>query len=90
MHMIGSRLQQHPPHNSLINDKSCVMFVGMAKKNPSPLQTSFWLTEQEKRYILVICSIFLLGLIARYWYLKHEKLKEYIPKGIEKLEQSHE
>lgn len=62
----------------------------MAKKKISPLQAGFWLTEQEKRYILIICAIFLLGLMARYWYLKHEKPKEYIPEGIEKVENDHE
>ncbi len=62
----------------------------MAKKNPSPLQAGFWLSEQEKRYILVICAIFLLGLMVRYWYLKHDMPIEYVPKGIEKVEQSNE
>ncbi len=60
------------------------------KKKTTPLQAGFGLTEQEKRYILVVCAIFLLGLIARYWYLKHDKPKIYSPAGIEKVEQSHE
>ena len=54
------------------------------------MQASFWLSEQEKRYILVICAIFLLGLVARYWYQKNETPHAYTPKGIEKVEQSHE
>lgn len=58
----------------------------MANKSPSPLQASFWLSDQEKRYILVICAVFLLGLFARYWYLKHEKPEEYSPAGLEKSE----
>ena len=62
----------------------------MAKGKPSPLQAGFWLTEQERRYILVICAIFLLGLAARYWYLKNDKPRQYVPKGIEKAEQRHE
>ena len=62
----------------------------MTKKSPSSLQAAFWLTEQEKRYILVICVIFLLGLITRYWYLKHDESKEYQPQGLEKLEQRDE
>ena len=62
----------------------------MANKKPSPLQASFWLSEQEKWYILAVCTIFLLGLIVRYWYLKHDKPREYIPKGIEKVEKNHE
>ncbi len=62
----------------------------MAIKKPSPLQASFWLTDQEKRSILVICAIFLLGLAVRYWYSKHETPKEYTPEGIEKVENAHE
>lgn len=58
----------------------------MGSKNPSPLQTAFWLTEQEKRYILVICAIFVLGLLARYWYLKHDMPKEYTPSGLDKVD----
>jgi hypothetical protein len=62
----------------------------MASEKRSPFQTSFWLSEQEKRYILVICAIFLLGLFARYWYLKHQKPEKYRPVGLEKLENAHE
>ena len=67
-----------------------LLFNVMANRKPSPLQASFWLTEQEKRYILVICAIFLLGLIARYWALKRDEPKEYVPKGIEKVKQRDE
>jgi len=62
----------------------------MPDKNPSPLQASFWLTGQEKRYILVICALALLGIAARYFYLKNEKPEVYAPAGIEETEQSHE
>jgi len=62
----------------------------MPDKNPSPLQASFWLTEQEKRYVLVICALALLGIAARYFHLKNEKAEAYIPAGIEETEQSHE
>jgi hypothetical protein len=58
----------------------------MAKNKPTPLQAGFWLTEQEKRYILVICAVFLLGLMARYWYLKQDKPREFSPPGVEKSE----
>jgi len=70
--------------------KGSATFQRMANKKPSPLQASFWLSEQEKRYLLVICGIFLLGLIARYWYQTNEEPVAYTPKGIEKLEQSHD
>lgn len=66
------------------------MFTVMANKKTSPLQASFWLTEQEKRYIIIICAIFMLGLIARYWYLKQDKPEVYEPAGLEKVEQNHE
>lgn len=62
----------------------------MPEKKPSPLQASFWLTTQEKRYILVICALALLGIAARYFYLKNEKPKVYTPVGIEKTEPNHE
>ncbi|HSR88441.1 MAG TPA: hypothetical protein VLL07_05765 [Pontiella sp.] len=62
----------------------------MAKKKISPLQAGFWLSEQEKRYILVICAIFLLGLIARYYYLMHETEGVYAPPNAEQPEQNHE
>ena len=62
----------------------------MAKKKISPLQAGFWLSEQEKRYILVICAIFLLGLIARYYYLNNEKPEGYTATGHEQMEQNHE
>ena len=65
-------------------------FVRMANKKISPLQASFWLSEQEKRYILVVCAIFLLGLVARYYYLKHENSEAYAPPGLEQKEQNHE
>jgi hypothetical protein len=54
------------------------------------LQASFWLTAQEKRYILVICGLALLGIAARYFYLKNEKPEVYIPVGIEETEPNHE
>ena len=65
-------------------------FVRMANKKISPLQAGFWLSEQEKRYILVICALFLLGLFARYYYLKHEKPEAYTPPVLEQTEQNHE
>ncbi len=62
----------------------------MKDKQATPLQASFWLTDQEKNYILAVCAIFLIGLAARYFFLKNEKPEVYTPAGIEKMEQSHE
>jgi hypothetical protein len=62
----------------------------MADKKPSPLQAGFWLTEQERRSILVICTLFLIGLVARYLYLKNETSTVYTPAGIEEMEPNHE
>jgi len=63
------------------------ILVPMPEKPPSPLQASFWLTEQEKHYILIVCALFLLGLAARYFYLKNEKPEVYAPAGIEETEE---
>lgn len=46
------------------------------------MQAAFWLTRQERRYILVICALALLGIAARYFYLKNEKAEIYRPGGI--------
>ncbi|MBN2703114.1 MAG: hypothetical protein JXR23_02790 [Pontiellaceae bacterium] len=62
----------------------------MTDKKRTPLQSGFWLSGQEKKYILIICAVFLLGLIARYWYIKQEKLREYTPEGIEKVDKNRE
>jgi hypothetical protein len=62
----------------------------MTEKQPTPLQASFWLTHQEKTYILIICALFLLGLAARHFYLKNETTTVYTPAGIEEVEKSHE
>lgn len=43
----------------------------MAEKTPSPFQAAFWLSKQERLYILIICVLFLLGLGARCLYLKN-------------------
>lgn len=59
----------------------------MKDKQPTPLQASFWLTNQEKTYMLVLCAVLLVGLIARYFYLKNEKAEVYTPPGIEKPEE---
>ncbi|VGO22170.1 hypothetical protein SCARR_04252 [Pontiella sulfatireligans] len=62
----------------------------MAENLPSPLQAGFKLTNQEKKYILVICSLFLVGIVARYLYLKNRNPAVYTPAGIEKMEPTHE
>lgn len=62
----------------------------MKEKPLSPLSASFWLTDREKIYIMVVCAIFLLGLSARYFYLKNEQAEVYTPAGIEVVEENHE
>ncbi len=62
----------------------------MRDQPPTPLQASFWLTREEMGYILVIFAIFLVGIVARYFYLKHETPKAYTPEGIEKKEPGNE
>ena len=58
----------------------------MKSETPTPLQAAFWLTDEEKVYLLAIFAIFLVGIVARYFYLKHETPKAYVPEGIEKTE----
>jgi hypothetical protein len=58
----------------------------MNSKPPTPLQAGFWLTDEEKGYILTLFAIFLVGVVARYFYLKHETPKAYTPEGIKKTE----
>jgi hypothetical protein len=55
----------------------------MPDEHPTPWQTAFWLTGQERRGMLVICALLLLGIAARYFYLKYEKPKAYTPPGVE-------
>jgi hypothetical protein len=56
----------------------------MPDKKPTPLQASYWLTKQEKHYVLILCALALLGIAARFFYLKYEKPKVYTPAGIGK------
>ncbi|MDF7800356.1 hypothetical protein P4C99_12835 [Pontiellaceae bacterium B1224] len=51
----------------------------MAEKKSNPIQSGFLLTKQEKIYILVICSLFILGLAARYLYLNNRNPSPSIP-----------
>lgn len=62
----------------------------MSDKKPSPFQASFLLTGQEQRYILIICTIALVGIAARYFYLKNETATVYTPAGIDEMENGHE
>ena len=62
----------------------------MGNGQPSPLRASFWLTDQEKGYVLVVCAIFIVGIAARYFYLKNETPEVYTPTGIEKVEDNRE
>jgi len=65
----------------------------MAEKTPSPLQASFWLSKQERIYILIICALFLFGLGARYLYLNNRKPSPPLDPQLEQAdlsEQSHE
>lgn len=62
----------------------------MSDKTPTPLQAAFWLTKEETGYILVLCAVFLVGIVARYFYLKNEKPGAYTPVGVEEGEHGHE
>jgi len=62
----------------------------MGNEQPTPLQASFWLTNQEKGYVLVVCAILLVGIVARYFYLKNEAPEVYTPTGIEQVESNRE
>jgi len=62
----------------------------MNSEQPTPLQASFWLTHQEKIYIMVVCTIFLIGLVSRYFSLKNEGPEVYVPAGLEEVEVFHE
>lgn len=68
-------------------------FLRMAEKKSSPLQAAFWISSQEKLYILVICVLFLLGIGARYLYLGNRKASPPLdpqPEQVEISEQPHE
>lgn len=60
----------------------------MSDKQPSPLRASFLLTSQEKGYVLVLCAILLIGIVARYYYLKNETAEVYTPIGIGEIEEN--
>ena len=62
----------------------------MSDKPPTPLQASFWLTKEETGYILALCAIFLVGIVARYFYLKNEPAGTYTLAGVEEGEHSRE
>ena len=62
----------------------------MSEETPTPLQAAFWLTKEETGYILALCALLLVGIVARYFYLKNETPKAYTPVGIEEVEQGHE
>ncbi len=51
----------------------------MAGKRISPLKAGFWLTEQEKVYLLVVCAVLLIGFVARYFHLKNKAPTVYTP-----------
>lgn len=42
----------------------------MSKRIPTPLQASFWITAEERRYLLVIITILVIGSIVRYVYFR--------------------
>jgi hypothetical protein len=59
-------------------------------KKPGPLQAGFWLTVQERRYILIICALFFIGLAARYYHLTHQQPDKVTAADIGIPEQSNE
>lgn len=58
----------------------------MAEKKTTPLHAAFSFTSQEKRYILIICTLFLLGIIARWLFLNNRRPTPYEPVGIEQAQ----
>ncbi|MDZ8118571.1 hypothetical protein P9H32_08010 [Pontiella sp. NLcol2] len=65
----------------------------MSDKKNSPFQAAFWISNQEKLYILIICLLFILGFGARYLYLNNRRPSPPLdpqPEQIEKTEQIHE
>lgn len=58
----------------------------MAEQQRTPLQTGFWLTVQEKRYILAVCALLLLGIAARYAYVKYDAPEGYAPDEPEEMQ----
>jgi hypothetical protein len=62
----------------------------MAEKKTNPIQSGFLLTKQEKIYILVICTLFLLGLGARFLYLNNRNPSPPISVEPTHSEQNHE
>lgn len=39
----------------------------------------FGMTREEKRMLALILFVALVGLVARYWHLKHRKPEPFIP-----------
>jgi hypothetical protein len=62
----------------------------MTVEKPSPLQAGFWLTTQERRYILIVCALLFIGLAARYYHLTHQKPEKISAAAIGMPEQNHE
>ncbi|MDF7807146.1 hypothetical protein P4E94_06840 [Pontiellaceae bacterium B12219] len=51
----------------------------MVEKKSSSIKSAFGLTKQEKLYILLICTLFILGAGARYLYLNNRNPTVYPP-----------
>ncbi len=62
----------------------------MGNEQPTPLRASFWLTDQEKGYVLMVCALFLIGIVARYFFLKNEVPEVYTHPNIEQVESNGE
>ena len=62
----------------------------MSSKSPTPLQLCFWITPEERGYILVVLALLCVGILARYFYLKNETSAIYKPADIEKVNVSYE
>ena len=59
-------------------------------EKPTPLQAGFWLTVQERRYILIICALFFIGLAFRYYHLKQQQPEKITAADIGITEQPNE
>lgn len=59
--------------------------VGTNTEKAAKLRFWMLLTEGERLWIGGILAIFLIGVAARWWHLRHESPEPYVPAGTEEL-----